>query len=431
MHITGTIGTGDLTALAEIALTLIGRRPWARGHVPPVVVGPGDALAFISSSAVTLARAVLACEELSRLLDASHVVAALSYCALGGSAEAFAEEVHARRPHPGAVRTAAEMRRILWHEGELSPGRRIQDPFGLRAFPQVQGAALDAVAQLRRVLEIEINAAAENPLIDVDSGAVFHHGQFSTAYPALSLDHVRAAVHHVAELSAARLGDLVEPDLTGLPAFLASGPAGSSGVMILEYVAHDALGRLRHSAGPVTLGTAVISRGLEDHASFSPHAAGSALAAAAAYRTMLACELVAATRALRMAGTPPRGTVLAAAFATSTDRLPDIREDHQLATRSGSPSGCSTTSPPPDRRSRSDRRRVTRLHGCRRCHRGRDLRRTSPAPARPRHGRDELGRAGPERMRNGTCCGQTTAASVWSDDNGSIIGSPMRTARAA
>ena len=331
VHITGTIGTGDLTALAEIALTLIGRRPWARGHVPPVVVGPGDALAFMSSSAVTLARATLACEELSRLLDASHVVAALSYCALGGSAEAFAEEVHARRPHPGAVRTASEMRRILWHEGELSPGRRIQDPFGLRAFPQVQGAALDAATQLRRVLEIEINAAAENPLIDADSGAVFHHGQFSTAHLALSLDHVRAAVHHVAELSAARLGDLVEPDLTGLPAFLASGPAGSSGVMILEYVAHDTLGRLRHSAGPVTLGTSVISRGLEDHASFSPHAAGSALAAAAAYRTMLACEVVAATRALRMAGTPPRGAVLAAAFAHVTDQLPDIQADHQLA----------------------------------------------------------------------------------------------------
>ena len=100
VHITGTIGTGDLTALAEIALTLIGRRPWVRGRVPPVAVGPGDALAFMSSSAVSLARAVLACEELSRLLAASHVVAALSYCALGGSAEAFAAEVHARRPAP-------------------------------------------------------------------------------------------------------------------------------------------------------------------------------------------------------------------------------------------------------------------------------------------------------------------------------------------
>jgi histidine ammonia-lyase len=274
---------------------------------------------------------VLACEELSRLLDASHVVAALSYCALGGSAEAFAEEVHARRPHPGAVRTAAEMRRILWHEGERGPGRRIQDPFGLRAFPQVQGVALDGVAQLRHILEIEINAAAENPLIDADSGAVFHHGQFSTAYPALSLDHVRAAVHHVAELSAARLGDLVEPDLTGLPAFLASGPPGSSGVMILEYVAHDALGELRHAAAPVTLGTAVISRGLEDHASFSTQAARSARAAAAAYRSVLACELVAAVRALRMAGTEPGGAALGRAFRHVAGLLPMIDEDHPLS----------------------------------------------------------------------------------------------------
>ena len=329
VHITGTIGTGDLTALAEIALTLIGRLPWAVGHVPPIPVGPGDALAFLSSSAVSLARAVLAGEELHRLLAASHVVAALSYCALGGSAEAFAEEVHARRPHPGAVRAAAEMRRILGFDGEPVSGRRIQDPFGLRAFPQVQGAALDGSAHLRRILEIEINAAAENPLIG--AGAVFHHGQFATAYPALALDHVRAAVHHVAELSAARLGDLVEPDLTGLPAFLASGPAGSSGVMILEYVAHDALGRLRHSAGPVTLGTAVISRGLEDHASFLPHAAGSTLAAAAAYRTLLACELVAAVRALRMAGTPLPSAALTGAFARVTARLPDVRPDHQLS----------------------------------------------------------------------------------------------------
>ena len=78
----------------------------------------------------------------------------------------------------------------------MDPGRRIQDPFGLRAFPQVQGVALDGVAQLRRILEIEVNAAAENPLVDADSGGVYHHGQFSTAYPALALDHVRAAVHH-------------------------------------------------------------------------------------------------------------------------------------------------------------------------------------------------------------------------------------------
>ena len=330
VHDGGSIGTGDLPALAEIALTLTGHLKWARGKVRPISLEPGDALAFMSSNAVTLAQAILARDELRRLLEASHAVTALSYCALGGSSEAFAEEVHARRPHPGSVRAAALIRRLLWHEGDLSPGRRIQDPFGLRAFPQVHGPALDGVEQLGRILDIEVNAAAENPLIDVSTGAVFHHGHFSTAYPALALDHLRAAVHHVAELSAARLADLVEPDFTGLSPFLASGPPGSSGLMILEYVAHDALGRLRHSAGPVTLGTSVISRGVEDHASFTPHAARSAASAAANYRTVLACELIAAVQALRLADTAPRGKLLASVFTDVTDALPDIRTDHQL-----------------------------------------------------------------------------------------------------
>lgn len=330
VHDAGTIGTGDLTALAEIALTLTGHLPWASGHVDPIGLEPGDALAFMSSNAVTLARAVLVGEELRRLLDAAHLVTALSYCAMGGSAEAFAEQVHARRPHPGAVRSARTMRRLLGHEGDLSPGRRIQDPFGLRAFCQVHGPALDSTEALERVLEIEVNAAAENPLVDVAGGEVFHHGQFSTAYPALALDQLRAAVHHVAELSAARLADLVEPDFTGLTPFLTSGPPGSSGVMILEYVAHDALSMLRHSASPVTLGTSVISRGVEDHASFTPQAVRSARSTAANYRTVLACELVAAIRALRLAGTAPRGRLLGDAFHGLLSKIPDLRADHQL-----------------------------------------------------------------------------------------------------
>ncbi|MCW0214522.1 MAG: aromatic amino acid ammonia-lyase [Pseudonocardia sp.] len=331
VHSRGAIGTGDLTALAEVALTLAGFRPWAVGSLDPVPISPGDALAFISSNAATLAEALLTWHDLDVLLRASHVVAALSYCALGGSPEAFSEVVHARRPHRGSVHAAAEVRRLLAQDGGPTPGRRLQDPFGLRAFPQVHGPALDAVDNLERVLTIDVNAATENPLIDIDSNEVYHHGQFSTAYLALALDHVRAALHHVAELSTARLGDLVEPELTGLPPFLAAGPVGSSGIMILEYVAHDALGQLRHAASPVTLGTAVISRGLEDHASFSTHAARSAHAAVAAYRTVLACELIAAVRALRMGETEPRGTVVGQAFRHAARSLPLIAEDHPLS----------------------------------------------------------------------------------------------------
>ncbi|WP_051871312.1 aromatic amino acid ammonia-lyase [Streptomyces sclerotialus] len=331
VHTRGAIGTGDLTALAEIALTLAGERPWARGSLEPVPVSPGDALAFISSNAVTLAESVLAWHDLSRLLRASHVITALSYAALGGSPEAFSEVVHAARPHKGSLYCAAEMRRILGLDTDAPAGRRLQDPFGLRAFPQVHGPALDAADALERVLDIDINAAAENPLIDIGGEQVHHHGQFSTAYLALALDGLRAALHHAAELSAARLSDLVEPDLTGLPPFLAAGPAGSSGIMILEYVAHDALGQLRHAAAPVTLGTAVISRGLEDHASFSTQAARSTTSAVAAYRAVLACELIGAVRALRLSGPALPSAPVARAFAAAAERLPYVAEDHPLS----------------------------------------------------------------------------------------------------
>jgi histidine ammonia-lyase len=300
VHRIGAIGTGDLTALAEIALTLVGDRPWATGGLEPVEFGAGEALGFMSSNAATLAEAVLVTVELRELLRASHTVAALSYIALGGSPEPYATTVHAAKPHPGQVECAAEMRRLLGMTGVPKPGRRIQDPYGLRAFPQVQGPALDALRYLESVLTTEINASTENPMISVADNDVYHNAHFHTAYVAVALDTARATVHSVAELSTARLGDLVEPDQTGLPAFLASGPPGSSGVMILEYVAHDALAELRQAALPVTLGTAVVSRGLEDHASFSTQAARQANRVAAAYRIVLGCELVAAVRALRM-----------------------------------------------------------------------------------------------------------------------------------
>lgn len=330
VHRYGAIGTGDLTALAEIGLTIAGERPWGAGEVPPVPLGTGDALSFMSSNAATLGESVLACAELQVLLRASHAVAALSFLALGGAAEAYTWAVHEARPHAGQTHCASEMRRLLGIGDAPAAGRRIQDPFGLRAFPQVQGPAVDSLAQLERILEIEINAQAENPLVAPAAGDVFHHAHFHTAYVAVALDQARAAIHHVAQLSTARLGDLVEPAMTNLSPFLASGPPGSSGVMILEYVAHDALAQLRHAALPVTLGTAVVSRGLEDHASFSTQAARQATAAAEAFRYVLACELVAAVRALRMQGTKLADVPARVVFEQAARDLDATLEDRSL-----------------------------------------------------------------------------------------------------
>lgn len=337
VHRFGAIGTGDLAPLAETGLALAGERPWLAGQVPPVEIRKGDALAFMSSNAATLAEATTAVVELEALTRASHVVAALTYIALDGNPEAYATPVHEARPHAGQITCAAEMRRLLDLDSTPKPGRRIQDPFGLRAYPQVQGAAVDALHYLRDVLAIEINASPENPMISVVHRDAYHHAHFHTAYVSSALDWVRATVHQVAELSTARLGDLVEPEFTGLRPFLADGPAGSSGVMILEYVAHDALAELRHTALPATLGTAVVSRGMEDHASFSTQAARATTAAARAYRQLLACELVAAVRALRMreavlVDIPVRGAfeLAAAALDPRTADRP-LTEDVQRA----------------------------------------------------------------------------------------------------
>ena len=150
---------------------------------------------------------------------------------------------------------------------------------------------------------VEVDDSTENPLVVAD-GTPLHHGGFVTARLSATLDALRQATYPVIALSAARLSALVNPSLTGLPPFLASGPAGSSGVMILEYVAQDALARARIVSAPVSTGHASISLGLEEHASFSTQAAWACEQVVELAPVVLGCELVAAVRAIRMTGDP-------------------------------------------------------------------------------------------------------------------------------
>ncbi|GGR64640.1 aromatic amino acid ammonia-lyase [Streptomyces aurantiogriseus] len=415
----GAIGTGDLTALAQTGLTLLGERPWldgrsdngrdggAAGHrgggpdglldgrataglydwldtrpagrrdadptgrpdggtsggsgadpdagpaagpargaesrvgapsetsagIPPdrlpapVTLRPGDALALLSSNALALGQAALGWHGLDVLLRATHAVAALSLLAVSGSPEAYAAPVHALRPCPGAARAAGEVRRLLGLPDRPSvPGRRIQDPFGFRAFPQVHGCALDAAERLREVVEVEVNCPSENPVVMPDGTAAYHHGGFFAAPLGLALEAANLALLQTARLSAARLTALGDPGLTGLPAFLATGPASSSGTMILEYTANSALAELRACAAPASTGHAVLSHGLEEAASFAGQAARQTLRATEAYVTVLACELVTAVRALRLHPVPPA----VPAFTVADAALPDGTEDRPL-----------------------------------------------------------------------------------------------------
>ena len=328
----GAIGTGDLPALAVTALCLLGERDWlgadADARQPRFALDPSDMLAFLSSNAATLTEAAIACHDMSTLLDAGTVIAALGHLAAGASTESYAEAVQNARPYPGQVRVAADLRVLL--DGQAASVARIQDSYGYRALPHVHGAAVDAIEHAAEVVTRDLNAAAENPLIDVASQRFWHNGNFHTAYVALALDAGRAAMFQAASLSTARLGALLDDRATGLTPFLAHDIPPSSGLMVVEYAAHSALADIRRLAAPVVLGDAVLSIGVEEHAGFGTQAAWSATGVVHAYGVVLACELVCAIRALRLRSGRPASGPLRLAFEQADAALPAGLADRPL-----------------------------------------------------------------------------------------------------
>lgn len=297
LHRSGSIGTGDLVPLAELGLTLVSERPWRSGSAPIADVDEGDALPFMSSNALTLAVAALVRRRMTSFSVAAEKVTALSAVALQASLQAYDPRVHAGRPDASQQRVAARLMALL-EPADWWP-TRLQDPFALRTVPQVHAPFVDALVITEEAVLVEVDDSSENPLV-VPDGTPLHHGGFVTARLSATLDALRQAAYPVMALSAARLSALVNPSLTGLPAFLASGPADSSGVMILEYLAQDALARARILTSPVSTGHASLSLGLEEHASFSTQAAWGCEQLVGLAPVVLGCELLAAVRALRM-----------------------------------------------------------------------------------------------------------------------------------
>ncbi|GGW36399.1 MULTISPECIES: aromatic amino acid ammonia-lyase [Streptomyces] len=329
----GSVGTGDLAALAQLGLALVGEHPWRGTGAPrPQPLDNNDALALISSNALTLGQSALALHELRGLIAATQVVAALSLLAVDGSHEAYAAPVHLARPHRGSAEVARRMRALIGaDERPTPPLGRIQDPYGFRCLPQIHGPAHDAADALEEVLTIEINAAAENPLISAQDLTAYHHGGFYQAQLALALDHFRLAVTQVARLSTSRLSTLNEPAYTRLRPFLADPEPASSGVMILEYAAGAALGDLRAFSAPASLGHAVLSRGVEEQASFASLAARQTLRVCGAYRLVVGCELVAAVRALHQRDLRPEpGLLVSRALELAESVLDEDQADRPL-----------------------------------------------------------------------------------------------------
>jgi histidine ammonia-lyase len=342
----GSLGTGDLTALADIALALLGegvvRQDGAvvaadvalrAAGVKPGRLGPRDGLAFMSSNAVSIAHAALLVVDAGALLDKWLTVAALSFEAAAADPVVLDPRVHAGRHLRGQVAVAGRMCELLAGVGDRarSPAILVQDPYPFRALPQVDGVVHEALAALEQVVTHELSFAGENALIVAVDEVALANGNPHAAVLANAIDGLRTALAQSAALIAARVSALLDTSLTGLPAFLALDPGPDSGALILEYTAHAAAAEVRSLVTPVAAQTVSVARGVESHASLAPIAARRAHDALDSLRVLVAVELVAAVRALRLAGHEPVGAGSRALYDRAATELDADMHDRPLA----------------------------------------------------------------------------------------------------
>ena len=339
----GSLGTGDLTALAEIGLVLGGEGEcWVGDQIipaaealtahglAPVHYGPRDGIAFMSSNAASIGQAALVFHDASRLLDSALGVAALSYEAAGADLAVLDPRVHAARPHPGQVEIARRLRHLLGQR-ERPAGSAIHDAFAFRCVPQVEGTLLEALERLARVLDVELNVAGENALMLPAEGVALANGNFHAGVLTLALDSLRGAMAQSASLVAARVSALLDPQVTGLAPQLAQRPGPDSGAMILEYTAHAAAAEVRSLAATAASQTTSVQSGIESHANFAGHSARRSSDALSRMAVAVSAELVLAVRALRMRGRPPLGAGARGLYEAAIGRLDPDMADRPLS----------------------------------------------------------------------------------------------------
>ena len=325
----GSVGaSGDLAPLAHLALPMIGRG-WVEvggQHVPalvglrevglePLTLEAKEGLALLNGTQLMSAIGALLLADADRLARTASVAAAMSVEALLGTDVAFAAPYQLARPHPGQVAVAAELRHLLrdsaLQASHKGLAHKVQDPYSLRCAPQVHGAVRDALDHLRRVLDVEMNSATDNPLVfpqggvvdeealATGGGLVISGGNFHGEPIALALDFAKLALAELGAISERRTALLLDERLNGgLPAFLASGSGLDSGLMILQYTAAALASENKVLAHPASVDSMPTSANQEDHVSMGPIAARHARTVLGHVQQILAIELLVATQAL-------------------------------------------------------------------------------------------------------------------------------------
>ena len=311
----GSVGaSGDLAPLAHLALALTGEGNVRRGgrvvraagaladaKIPPVTLEAKEGLALVNGVQMSVAVGGLALSAAIRLSRVADLAGAASVDAARGSDAAFDPRVIAARPHPGAIASARNLRKLLAGSAIRESHRgcgKVQDNYALRCMPQVHGAARDAFAHAREVLEREMNSATDNPLVFAEKGDVVSGGNFHGAPVGLVLDYAAIAATDLASISERRIEKLVNPALSDLPAFLVEEGGLHSGLMMAQVTAAALVSECKSLAHPASVDSIPTSAAREDHVSMSPIAARKLAAIVENLALVLAIELVVAFQAM-------------------------------------------------------------------------------------------------------------------------------------
>jgi histidine ammonia-lyase len=307
----GSVGaSGDLAPLAHLAAPLIGEgrivlggevlpaaEALARLGLEPLTLGPKEGLALINGTQVSTAIALDVLIAAERIFASALIAGALSTDALKGSDVPFDARIHEARGQPGQIAVAAAIRALL-KGSEIRSSHadcgKVQDPYSFRCQPQVMGAILDLLRQVARTLEIEANAATDNPLLFGDEA--LSGGNFHAEPIAFAADILAMALCEIGSMSERRTAVLVDPKMSGLPPFLVPDSGVNSGFMIAQVSAAALASENKSLAFPASVDTIPTSAGQEDHVSMATHAAAKALRIAANAGGIVGIELLAAAQ---------------------------------------------------------------------------------------------------------------------------------------
>ncbi len=345
----GSVGaSGDLAPLAHLAMSLIGEGMAREHHGPtePVadildrhgldalVLEAKEGLGLTNGTQAMMAVGALALHLAEQLADLADVAGACSLEGLMGTARAFDDRVMQARPHPGQRESARRLRALLAGSEIMESHQdcgKVQDPYSLRCMPQVHGATRQALDHVRSVLEVEINSATDNPLIFSDEGESISGGNFHGQPLALALDYLAIATAELANISERRIEQLVNPMLSGLPAFLTAEPGINSGFMITQVTAAALINENKVLCHPASVDSIPSSANREDHVSMGMTSANKALVVVENVGRVLGIELLTAAQALDFRQPLKAGRGAQAAYEVIRSIVPHLGEDRALA----------------------------------------------------------------------------------------------------